>query len=65
LETVFCNRVKLCKQRDDIRGKETIPSYEETHVLVDHDLVVLSISNMLEQRKRNVDQMLEKLSNLL
>jgi ADP-glucose pyrophosphorylase len=65
LATKFNDRVYQCKQRDDNRGIETIPSYEEHHVMVDQDPVVFAVSNDLKQRQQQVDQLLEKLSHLL
>ena len=62
LETAFSERVRQCKQRDDRRGAVTIPGYEETHVLVDKDAVVISVQTELEMRKQDVDRLLQKLN---
>ena len=40
LEKDFANRVFKSKQRDDTRGKNTIPGYAESHVRAEDDAVV-------------------------
>jgi Domain of unknown function (DUF4954) len=65
LEVIFSDRVRQCKQRDDTRGAAIIPGYEESHVLVQKDAVVISVENELEQRKRDVGLLLQKISDSL
>ena len=65
IEVIFSDRVRQCKQRDDSRGAVTIPGYEESHVLVHDDAVVISIQNEVEQLKRNVASLLQKLETLI
>ena len=65
IEKKFSERVRQCKQRDDSRGAATIPGYEESHVLVDQDAVVISVEYEIEQRKQDVKKLLQKISEYL
>ena len=65
IEKKFSERVRQCKQRDDSRGAATIPGYEESHVLVDQDAVVISIEYEIEQRKQDVKILLQEISEYL
>ena len=65
LEIAFSDRVHQCKQRDNSRGVATIPGYAETHVSVTEDTIVISLKNGLDQRRHDIDVLLQKLANYL
>ena len=58
LELNFLERVKKSKSRDDKRGAQIIPNYNDAHILASNDPVV-------EMAKVNADEIVSKCKEII
>ena len=63
LEKDFARRIHKSKSRDDSRGKQTIPGYEQAHIAADKDPVIVEGQRMAEKIDLAVSELLGKLSS--
>ena len=63
LERTFAERVYVCKHRDDVRGRATIPNYSAAHILADQDSVIADVRAELKAKEENVQLLLQALAH--
>lgn len=62
LEFDFTRRIHRSKSRDDSRGAQTIPGYQESHVPADKDPVIIESRREAEKIEQLVSEVLKKTS---
>jgi hypothetical protein len=62
LEHDYAKRIYTSKQRDDSRGKETIPDYEESHVAAEDDGVIQAAKEQATEIELSVQAILARMA---
>jgi len=63
LEQDYANRIYTSKQRDDMRGEQIIPAYEESHVAANDDPVIQAANAQAVNVERAVQTILARINS--